>query len=378
MRVITRTRPLVVAPAKLAVGGLGRIRTVRWSDYSRFFAVGDRNTWSVEEDARHLRSAAHRLGFQVEASRWARFVARQSIFVTSHFEALSPSWLGSSHRLATAYLHGRPGTPGIPEFDDYYNALRLQSGRIARIQVTHAEMEDLVLAAGVDPARVFRIPIGIDIEHFPLGDRECREQSRRLLGLPATGFVVGSFQKDGVGWGQGLEPKLVKGPDIFVAVVEELRERIPELVVLLTGPARGYVRRALSQRRIPFSHIWARSRDELAHAYQALDVYLISSRQEGGPKAVLEAMATGVPLVTTRVGQAQELVEHRRNGLLCDVDDVEALAEALTQVAEDRTLRGEMRAAGRCTAEQHALERLDPAWDKLLDGFVRRSKDYGR
>ena len=56
---------------------------------------------------------------------------------------------------------------------------------------------------------MFRIPIGIDLEHFPLGDADAR---RRLVG-----FVVGSFVKDGVGMDEGLEPKLIKGPDTFVA-----------------------------------------------------------------------------------------------------------------------------------------------------------------
>jgi hypothetical protein len=77
-----------------------------------------------------------------------------------------PRWLGSSHRLGTAYLHGRPGTPGFPEFDTSFETLRRHPDRIERIQVTHAEMHELVLSAGVDPACVFRIPIGIDLEHF--------------------------------------------------------------------------------------------------------------------------------------------------------------------------------------------------------------------
>src|SRR2546430_13374802 len=45
----------------------------------------------------------------------------------------------------------------------------------------------------------------------------------------------------------GLEPKLVKGPDVFVAVLERLRAQLPELFVVLTGPARGYVRRELDR-----------------------------------------------------------------------------------------------------------------------------------
>ena len=374
MSVREAARAVAVPPAKLAVRSLVRVRTRGWPEHSRLFALGDRSGWSVEEDAAHLLAAGRRLGYEIGPSSWARFAERQSLFLTSHFEALGPHWTGSSHRLATAYLHGRPGTPGVPEFDACFQALRERPERFSRIQVTHAEMEELVLSAGVEPERVHRIPIGIDLEHFPFGDAEARQRSRQTLGLPTSAFLVGSFQKDGVGWGDGLEPKLVKGPDVFVAVVQRLRERIPELAVLLTGPARGYVLGELARLGIPCMHVVAGSRAELARAYHALDAYVVGSRQEGGPKAALESMAAGVPLVSTRVGQAQELVDDGSNGLLCDVEDVEALAAAALRVADDALLRERLRAGGRTTAERYALERLDPLWEELLDGFVERGR----
>jgi glycosyltransferase involved in cell wall biosynthesis len=360
--------------------GIVRARTHGWEPGTRLFAVGELAGWSVDEDARWLEAAAHRLGYEVGPARWARFSDGQSVFLSSHFEALlRPRWLESSHRLGTAYMHGRPGTPGFPEFDESFAALRGNASRIDRVQVTHSEMHELALSAGVAPERVFRIPVGIDLENFPLGGAETRAQARAALELPDSAFVVGSFQKDGVGWGEGLEPKLIKGPDVFVAAVEQLRARISELHVLLTGPARGYVRRELERRGIPYRHVFAGSRRELARAYHALDLYLVASRQEGGPKAVLESLATGTPLVTTRVGQAQELVEDGVNGLVADVDDVEALVELSLRCREDSALRERMRSAGRVTAEAHAHERLDPAWGGLLEGFVRpRSRADGR
>lgn len=365
-------RTVVAPPARLVARSLVRARTVAWPEFSRLFAVSDVPGWSVEEDAQRLSATARRLGYELGPTSWARFASRQSVFLTSHFDALSPRWLDSTHRLGTAYLHGRPGTPGFPEFDEAFETLRRQSRRLARVQVTHAEMHELVLDAGVEPEHVFRIPIGVDLDTFELVSPEARVEARRGLGLPSSAVVVGSFQKDGVGWGDGLEPKLVKGPDVFVAVLERASQRLPELHVLLTGPARGYVSRALELRGIPYRHVLARSRLELARAYYALDVYLVASRQEGGPKAVLESMAAGVPLVTTRVGQAQELVENGRNGLLCAVDDVEALSEALVRLIEDDGLRSEVQAAGRATAEQYALDRLDGRWEELLEGFVSR------
>lgn len=360
----------LVPPARGLARGLVRTRTALWRPETRFFAVGDGGGWSVDEDAAHVSATARRLGVEVGPPRWARFVERQAVFHTSQFEAIRPRWLDSSHSLGVAYLHGRPGTPGMPDFDRCFDALRTQPERFARIQVTHAEMHDLVLSAGVPPERVFRIPLGIDIERFPLVDATTRAQAREALDLPESAFVVGSFQKDGVGWGEGLEPKLIKGPDIFVAAVERLGERVPELVVLLTGPARGYVRRELEQRGIPYRHVVAGSRDDVARAYYALDTYLVASRQEGGPKALLEALAAGVPLVTTRVGQAPEILEDGRDGLLVEVEDIEALAGGVSRVRDDDEFRRTLREAGRATAERFAFERLDGRWAELLDGFI--------
>jgi glycosyltransferase involved in cell wall biosynthesis len=330
--------------------------------YSRLFVVGDRLGWSIDDDRDRLVATARRLGCPIGTNALLRFARRQSVFQHNHFNALRPRWLESSHRLGLSYFHGRPGTPGYPEFDRAYAALRENASVVDRVQVTHGEMHELVVGAGVPPERVFTIPIGIDLENFPFAPETSRSE-----------FVIGSFLKDGVGMDAGLEPKLLKGPDTFVAVVARLREAIPHLSVLLTGPARGYVRGELERLGVPHRHLLVGSRTELADAYHSVDVCLVTSRQEGGPKAVLEAMATGVPLVTTRVGQATELVVDGENGLLADVDDLDALVAAVERVHGDAALRARLRSAGRATAEAHAEERLDPLWANLLEGFVDRA-----
>src|SRR5204862_7356630 len=104
------------------------------------------------------------------------------------------------------------------------------------------------------------------------------------------------------------------------------------LHVLLTGPARGYVSAGLERLGVPHSRALLPDLDAVARAYRAIDLCLVTSRDEGGPKAVLESMATGVPLVTTRVGQAADLVRTGENGWLCDVEDAGGLAAAVAQV----------------------------------------------
>src|SRR5262249_17173165 len=229
-------RRWLARPGSRAAAVAVRARTSGWRPHSHLFAVGDSGGWSVDEDARHLEQAAERIGVPIGPARWARFASTQSVFLTSHFEALEPRWLDTSHPLATADLHRRPGTPGYPEFASAFGRLRAAPGRFSRVQVTHAEMRDLVCEAGVDPASVHVIPIGIDLENFPIGDRVAQSGARHALDVPETAFVVGSFQKDGVGWGEGREPKLVKGPDVLVAALARIRDERPETFVLLTPP----------------------------------------------------------------------------------------------------------------------------------------------
>ncbi len=215
------------------------------------------------------------------------------------------------------------------------------------------------------------IPIGIDVDVFRPADEAARRATRARVGLPESAFVVGSFQKDGVGWGDGMEPKLIKGPDVLLAVAERLATRVPELHVLLTGPARGYVRAGLDRLGIPHRHLLLPDVDAVAELYPAIDVCLVASRDEGGPRAVLESMATRVPIVTTRVGQAGDLVRHGENGWMVEPEDVEGLVEWTAHVAgaADGELDPVLDAA-LAVARGNSYSALQPRWRALLDGFV--------
>jgi glycosyltransferase involved in cell wall biosynthesis len=367
-----RVARVVRLPSGVARRAAVAARTRNWEPYSHLFVVGDRIGWSIDDDAVQLQRTAARLGVPVAPAAWAVHARRQAVFLPSHFSALQPRWLGSTHRLGLSYFHGRPGTPGHPEFDVALTSLRANAARIDRIQVTHAEMHELVVSAGVDERRVFRIPIGIDLECFPLGDPAARAAARAALDLPPSAFVVGSFQKDGVGWGEGLEPKPVKGPDVLVDVLARVHERADDLVVLLTGPARGWVRRELDRRAIPYRHVHLARRGDLVTAYHALDVHVVASRQEGGPKSVLESLATGAALVATRVGQVPEIVADGVTALLADVEDAAGLAAQVMRIRDGGAFVAELRRAGRERSESFAYESLDGSWAALCDGFVER------
>jgi glycosyltransferase involved in cell wall biosynthesis len=358
----------VARPLRRAAAGL---RTRAWPAHSRLFIGRDAADWVLSYEARHLARTARALGVELGPERWLKGVDRQSIFHLSQFTLLLHDFEKRGNRLGFAYFHGRPGTPGMPEFDACFETMRRRNADIDRVQVTNAAMEELVLETGLAREKVHRIRIGIDVQTFRLRSAERRALARRELGLPEAAFVVGSFQKDGVGWGDGLEPKLIKGPDVLLAVAERLRERVPELMFLITGPARGYVLAGLERLGIPYRHAWLPGVDAVAPAYEAIDACLVTSRDEGGPRAALEAMAVGVPLVTTRVGQAADLVRHGENGWLVEVEDVDGLVEWTAGVADASPSELDpVLAAGRATAEANSYDALRPRWRELFRGFV--------
>jgi len=356
-------------PVKAALRSITRT----WRPYSRLMLVTDSPIWVLAREMRELATLARRMGVKLASPAWINLAPRQVLFFASHYSLLLAESWPRDHLVGTAYFHGRPGV-GVPEFDASYERLCQEHSRIQRIQVSHTEMRDLILSSGIAPEKVFLIPIGINLSFFQAQTPESRRRVRARLGIPESAVVVGSFQKDGVGWGDGLEPKLIKGPDVFLEAVELLRSRIPELFVLLSGPARGYVKAGLERLGVPYKHFYLDSYPEVGKLFQVLDVYIVSARQEGGPKAVLESMASGVPLVTTRVGQAMDLVRHNENGWMVESEDYEGLAYWAEHAVSQRGSIGEVLASGLLTAQANTYDSQFSQWLDFMKGFV----NFGR
>jgi glycosyltransferase involved in cell wall biosynthesis len=333
--------------------------------------IEDGAGWVLSEEAKQIAGIIQKLGYKVEAPH-EDASARSSLFYFCQFTGImKPKW-GKKDRVAVPYYHGMPGTEGAPEFDRCFESFLKIKDDISRVQVTHEEIRTLILNTGIEKEKVYKIVIGIDTEKFKPQDSSLKKKIREELQIPSDAFVVGSFQKDGNGWGEGLEPKLIKGPDYYVEAMGLLKKEIPHLWVLLTGPARGYVKQGLERRGIPFRHQLLDSYDKVPLMYEALDAYLVSARQEGGPKSILESMSKGVPIVSTRVGQASELIEHGKNGWLCNVGDVEEMSHGLQQVYQNEILRKEMISRGFITADENSYQSQIPLWGKFLEGFVRK------
>ena len=198
---------------------------------------------------------------------------------------------------------------------------------LSKIQSANSLMENIILDNKIPREKFKRIPITIDIKKFKQVNSLDSNDLRIFYELPISSFIVGSFQKDGDGWGKGDNPKMIKGPDIFIKTIKILKDKIPELFVLLTGPSRGYVIKELNKIKVPYKHINLEKYSEMIKLYKCLNVYLVSSREEGGPRAILESFASKIPLVTTNVGQAVDMVENGYNAFKSNNLNEEELAD---------------------------------------------------
>ena len=214
-------------------------------------------------------------------------------------------------------------------------------GEYSGVDMIHTSCEMTkkeLVKRGIFEGRIIVIPIGIRLDSFGVISEEEKIRRREGMGIPVDRVVIGSFQKDGEGWGEGDVPKLIKGPDVFCDVVEGLASR-HRIYVLLTGPGRGYVKKRLKDAGIPFQHIYEEDYRQMGRYFSVLDLYIIASRVEGGPKALLEGLASGVGMVSTRVGMAEEVLEHGESGFLADIEDRESLIYFCGRMIEDRGVR---------------------------------------
>lgn len=223
----------------------------------------------------------------------------------------------------------------------FLRKLKLLQRNIDKIHTSCEITKDHLISNGIHKDRIVVIPIGIDVSDFRAIDANSQLKIKKELKLPLDKYIIGSFQKDGVGWGEGMEPKSCKGPDLFCDTVININKSTP-VHILLTGPSRGYVKKRLSEANISFTHNHVENYKEISTYFNALDLYIVSSRLEGGPRAPMECMASGVPCISTKVGQVPELIEHGKNGFITEIGDIDAATRFALQLKSDQTLRSEI------------------------------------
>jgi len=147
---------------------------------------------------------------------------------------------------------------------------------------------------------------------------EDKKSLREKYGISSEDFVVGSFQRDTEG-SDLISPKLEKGPDIFCDVVEKMNENRENLLVLLAGWRRQYIINRLKKKGIKYKYIELPDFSTINELYNVLDLYIVSSRHEGGPQAIVECGITRTPIISTDVGIARQFLPD--NSIYTDSSD---------------------------------------------------------
>lgn len=189
--------------------------------------------------------------------------------------------------------------------------------------VANTAQQRFLLARGIPERAIHLSPFYVDEEAFtPRVDaREELARAAQVEPHDVQGrFLIGSFQRDSLGSDLG-SPKWQKNPDLLVAIVEELRAT--DALLLLAGPRRHYLLEKCRELSIPYLFVGteppAGSRTDdirsnrlptarIAALWHLLDLYVVTSRSEGGPKAILEGGLTGTPVLSTPVGIAPDLL----------------------------------------------------------------------
>lgn len=159
-----------------------------------------------------------------------------------------------------------------------------------------------------------------------------KKSLRKNFRFKETDFLVGSFQRDTEGNSIGnktYKPKLEKGPDIFCKTIELLKEKYPNIKVVLTGNRRQYIMCELKKHNIEYYYFKMCDFKKLNEIYNCLDLYIVGSRVEGGPRAINECSLAKVPILSTDVG-ISTLLCHPKS--IFDMNNVETIINCETNV----------------------------------------------
>lgn len=237
--------------------------------------------------------------------------------------------------------------------------------RTHRLLTVTDRVRDELIALGVGRADQYTtVPLGFDLAPLVQAERR-RGELRAELGLgdaPLVGIVA------------RLVP--IKAHEVFLAAAARIHAAQPAVRFLVVGD--GERRQALEQqvdtlglRAVTHFLGW---RADLDRLYADLDVVVLTSRNEGSPVALIEAMAAGVPVVSTAVGGVADVVEHGRTGWLAPMDDDAGIAGHVLTVLGDREKAKAMGQAGRAAVvATYSADRLVADVEALYEALLREN-----
>jgi len=210
------------------------------------------------------------------------------------------------------------------------------------------------------------VPLGFDLKSFADTGDQARVAARRELDLPAGVPVITTVGR----------LTAIKQHRLFLDTVKQVALKQPALVALIVGDGElrteleAYATAIGMADRVRFLG-WRR---DLATVYGATDVFLLTSRNEGTPVALIEAMATAVPGVSTDVGGVKDVIDSPRVGLLAADGDAAGLAKAVVRLLEHPEERLAMGTAARAAVlGRYGFDRLVGDIAQLYGDLLARS-----
>ncbi len=231
------------------------------------------------------------------------------------------------------------------------------------IAVSHATKTEMI-EGGVSEKSITVIHNGIDTDTWASTDVE--DKVRGEFGFGPDNLVVGYVGRISA----------EKDLDTWLRAAVMISTRIPKARFLLVGDGReGNTQKGLEQLAdslgIADRIVFAGYRRNLLSVYAAFDIFLLTSRREGLPNSILESMAMGLPVVTTDVAGAKELVVDKKTGFVLPQGDVDGLADALISLATNGELRSRMGSYGRQRVESEftfdaRMQKIENLYDSLV------------
>lgn len=268
----------------------------------------------------------------------------------------------SSNKIFLTWFH-------IIDNDERIKFIQKLNNAVEYVHTASTITKKKLVSHGLNENKIILIPLGVDLKVFSSVSETQKENLKLELKLPKDKIIIGSFQKDGVGWGEGIQPKMEKGPDIFCEAVEKIARKIP-IHVLLTGPARGYVKKRFESTGIPYTHKYLHKYKDIVNYYRVLDLYLMCSREEGGPKAPLESMACGVPVIATLVGMVPDVIESGVDGISVSKEDSGAIANEALRILNDRNLKNNLIQNALKKIQNYDLDEVEEKFHRFYKSLI--------
>jgi len=194
---------------------------------------------------------------------------------------------------------------------------------------------------------IVSVPTGIDLAHFAPADKA---RAKMQLGLDPAQACIGIV----------ATLRSWKGHRFLVEAFVGLKRQDVRLLIVGDGPGRDNLKRQVAQLGLQARVLMPGNQADVVPWLRALDVFALPSyANEGVPQALMQAMAAGVPVISTPVGSIDELVRHEETGLMVPPRNVEALGAAIARLLDEPALGQRLASAARAwVSSRYARERM--------------------